>query len=449
MRMRKLGHGHSIMFFAPLEIDERIRSLASKHRENDIDTLDILHWAIRGTCDDIQQRAPHWALQGTDHSSRYAAWSRFCQDHLTAQELSDNWLQPEAKSLENIYGPHNSTHSLTVTSDIRRRCEELGILSLRNASLDEEQEREVIHEAERERQVERPQRVSPAIHSIHQDVITFVKTGVIPLNSKAFHPAFKTLDATSAATKEAHVWSSCVLVTTDFQRTVESSKNVDDYMRPVQWIVSGENAGKEALVILSPHEINHLLTAIRSSDRVHLHLYTPRVLKSMRPCDDLAFYSIPSLPIWWITPPLLMDQLNVFAGQLYLKDLKTYVRLCRFLCVYASDLEGQGGIEVGCNGFIAPRNRPWHLQAVHAFQNSPLLSVSTLMRIRRKGTQFSLTHMGKLLDGRLLSEDDFGGFDDVRPAPLSYSFSDWAADHYPNMLSIVQNDSDCDRMMVD
>ena len=417
MRMRKLGHGHSIMFFAPLEIDRRIRSLANRHTGDDIDTMDILHWAIRETCDDIQQRAPHWVLQGTDHSYRYSAWSGFCKDQLTPEELSDKWLQPEAKSLENLYSPDGTSNfSLDIPRSILHRCNELGIYSQCNASMDEEQEREVIHEAEREHQAERPPRVPPAAHSIHQDVTTFARTGIVPQNSKAFRPAFETLDTTSAATKEARVWSSCVLVTADFERTIKSSKNVDDYLRPVEWIVSGKMAGKEVLVILSPHEVNHLLTDIRSSHSIHLHLYTPRVLKSMKPCDDLALYSIPSVPIGWIAPSLLMDQLNVFAGQLYLKDMKTYTRLCRFLCVYTRDLEGEEGIEVGYNGFISPENRPAHLQTTHSFENSPLLSVKMLVGIRRKGMQFSLTHMGKLLDGRLLSEDDFRDGDDVRPS---------------------------------
>ena len=207
-----------------------------------------------------------------------------------------------------------------------------------------------------------------------------------------------------------------MLVTTDFERTVEPSKNVDGYLRPVQWIASGHRAEKEVLVVLSPHEANHLLTDIRSSHSIHLHLYTPRVLKSMKPCDDLALYSIPSVPAGWIAPSLLMDQLNVFAGQLYLKDMKTYTRLCRFLCVYTRDLEGEEGIEVGYNGFISPENRPAHLQTTRSFENSPLLSVKALVGIRRKGMQFSLTHMGKLLDGRLLSEDDFRDGDDVRPS---------------------------------
>jgi hypothetical protein len=36
------------------------------------------------------------------------------------------------------------------------------------------------------------------------------------------------------------------------------------------------------------------------------------------------------------------------------------------------------------------------------------------MGLRRKAMRFALTHMGKLLDGRLLSEDDFDGCEDVR-----------------------------------
>ena len=433
MRMRKLGHGHSIMFFAPLETDRHIRSVANKGSWDNINTMDILHWTIRETCDDIEQRAPHWVQQGMDHTSRYDAWSGFCNDQLTSEELSCKWLQPEAKSLENLYAPHNTSNlSLAITSDIRQRCEELGILSLRNVSMDEEQEREVIHEAERERQVERPPRVPPTIHSVHPDVAAFVKTGVIPSNSKSFRPAFETLNATSAATNEAHVWSSSVLATTDFQETVSSSGNVGDYLRPVQWIVSGKQGHKDVLVILSSYEVNHLIPDIRSSNSVHLHLYTPRVTKSMKPCDDLALYSIPMAPTGWTAPSLLVDQLNVFAGQLYLKDYETYIRLCRFLCVYARDLEGEDGIEIGSDGFIAPDNRPRQLQNTHTFQSTPLLSVRKLIGLRRKGMCFTLTHMGKLLDGRLLSEDDFrdgfqvddASFIEVNPFTLSFlSFS--------------------------
>ncbi|KAF8555164.1 hypothetical protein OG21DRAFT_1572590 [Imleria badia] len=414
MRMRKLGHHHSIMFFAPLEVDRRIRSVASKSPSDDIDTMDILQWAIRETCDDIQQRAPHWAQQGIDHTSRYVAWTSFCRDGLSSEKLSDNWLQPEAKKLVDLYGPHKTSNSaLRAAPDILQRCVELGVLSLRDVSMDEEQEREVIHEAERERQIERPPRVSPATHSIHPDVVAFVRTGVVPTTTKAFSHAFETLEVTSAAANEAHIWSTDILTTIDFQKTVKSSSKVDDYLRPVMWVVSGERARKEALVILSPYEANYLLPNIRASHKVHLHLYTPRVTKSMKPCDNLVLYNIPAVPTGWALPSSLMDQLNLFAGQLYLKDYETYIRLCRFLCVYTRDLQSEEGIEIGCDGFISPNHRPGRMQSVFTFQTSPLESLRKLMSLRRKGVRFALTHMGELLHGRLLSEYDFSdGCDD-------------------------------------
>ena len=428
--MRQLGHGHSVMWFAPLEIDRRIRSVASKGPSDVIDTTDILQWAIREACDDIERRTPHWAQQGVDHTSRYADWTSFCRGELSSAELSDKWLQPEAKRLEDLYGPHKTLNfalinevskkrkkkknvGLLAAPAIRQRCIELGVSCLRDVSMDEEQEREVIHEAEHERQVERPPRAPPAIHSIHQAVVDFVQTGVVPTMTNSFCRAFETLDATSAAANGALIWSPYILATTDFQKTVGSSSKVDDYLRPVMWVVSGKRAQNEVLVILSPYEANHLLPAIKSSDKVHLHLYTPRITRSMKPCDDFTLYSIPAVPAGWTPSSSSMDLLNMFAGQLYLKDHEAYIRLCRFLCVYAMDLQGEEGIEVGCDGFISPNTRPRHLRNSYPFQISPLDSLRRLMGLRRKGMRFAPTHMGKLLDGRLLFEDDFDGGDDA------------------------------------
>ena len=392
MRMRKLGHGHSVMFFAPLEIDGHIRSLAIKGLLDNIDTMDILHWVICETCEETQQRAPHWAQQGMDHTSRYAVWSGFCEGRVTPKALLDKWLQPEAKHLENLYAPcYTSNPPLPATPAIRQRCEELGILSLPNVGVEEEQERELVHEAEREQQVERPQGLPPVVHSIHQDVVVFVKTGIIPTNSPAFRPAFKSLDATSAASNEAHVWSRSVRVTMDFEKTVDSPEKMDDFLRPVQWFVSGKTARQDpALVVLSPYEVNQLMPDIKSSDNIYLHVYTPRVTRFMKSCDNHALYCIPTAPTGRTAPSRLMDQLNIFAGQLYLKDYETYIRLCHFLYAYGGN------------------------QNTRTFQSTPLPSLKTLMGLRRKGIYFTQTHMGKLLDGRQLFEGDFDGCGDVR-----------------------------------
>ena len=417
--MRKLGHSHSIMFFAPLEVDQRIRSVAGKDKDtlDVIDTVDILHWAIRETWDYIQRWAPHWVQQGMDHTSRYAAWSSFRRGQLTSKMLADKWLQPEAKRLEDLYEPRDASNPAFLTAqDIRQRCIDLGVLSLCSVGMDEEQEREVVYEGKREH-VERPSSVLPANHSIHQDVIDFVKTGVIPrtnffrTRTQAFGPAFETLHATSAATNEAYIWSQSVMTTTDFEETIKGSGKRDDYLRPVHWIVSAKRGSNDVLVILSPYEVNHLLPDIRSSNKVHLHLYTPRIIKSMKSCDDLALYSIPTVPNGWIPPSSFMDELNVFAGQLYLKDYETYIRLCRFLCVYSRDLQGEEGIEVERDGFILPRNRSKfsQTQLAHTFSSTPIAALRALMDLRSKGINFTSTHMGKLLHGRLLFEGDFDG----------------------------------------
>ena len=133
-------------------------------------------------------------------------------------------------------------------------------------------------------------------------------------NSKAFRPAFQSLEVTRASSKEAHVWRPPVLVTTDFEKTVSSSNKIDDYLRPVQWIVSGKRTQQAVLVILSPYEADYLILYIRSNNSLRLHLYTRRIVKFMKPCDDLALCSIPTVPTGWISPSLLMDQLDVFAG---------------------------------------------------------------------------------------------------------------------------------------
>ena len=92
------------------------------------------------------------------------------------------------------------------------------------------------------------------------------------------------------------------------------------------------------LVLLSPFEADRLMPDIRVSKYVHLHVYTPRTSKRMRPADDLMFYAIPPVPDNWTPPWDLIDQLNVFAGQLYLRDYGSYLWLRHFLGIQTKDL---------------------------------------------------------------------------------------------------------------
>ncbi|KAI6118443.1 hypothetical protein F5141DRAFT_999967 [Pisolithus sp. B1] len=410
MRMRRLGHGHSAMFFAPLEVDRSIRDAAKKRGGDVIHPSDILLWAMGETCMDIQNSGPQWAQQGRDHGLRYSAWSEFCNTNITSQELAATWRQPDAKTLEELYAPCNpKERPLLSIPAIDQRCQELDVSPSTDFNMNEEHEREIIHEIERETQVTRPPPATPAVHRMSAVVRNFVRTGEVTPGPTAPIPMFDSFRDATPFAQEKTVWSRLILATLDYCTVVQAGAgpNVGEYFRPVNWILSSQLAGKTILVILSPFEVNELLPEIRSSEFVCLHIYTPRTQARMRPCDDLHLYTIPSAPSYPISPASLMDQINLFAGQLYLRDYITYLRLCRFLCVYADDLAGEGDLEVESDGFIAPAHRPLRARSMDSFQKSPLPFLKHVINLRRRGMNFVATHMGKILHGRLLKEEDF------------------------------------------
>ncbi|KAG2133788.1 uncharacterized protein EDB93DRAFT_1232709 [Suillus bovinus] len=407
MRMRKLGNGHSVMFFAPMEVDRSIRSATQKAHIDDIDVADILQWTMLETCLDIQMRAFHWAQQGSDFNTRHSAWTKFSRAPTTSiSPLKTAWLQPEECSLEYMYAPRSPSQvSHVCDADIQRKCEELGVLMGPERSMDEEQEREVVHEVERERQVQRPPKVQPAARdSVHVDIRRFVRTGQIPAWSPAFIPALSSLVNTTAEFHESEQWAQNVLVTRDFSRTVGTflaKQKADEYLRPVNWVVYS-NAG--VLVVMSPNEVNTLLPHIRRSKVVHLCIYTPRTTNTMKACDDLQLYRVPSAPHLTLPEPLIC-QLNLFAGQLYFSSYEKYLHTCNLLGLNAPDL-GDEDLIVDSDGFIGEENRP-SARASCPFKRSQLPPLKELFGMRRKGMGYLPTHIGKMFHGRILTKGDF------------------------------------------
>ncbi|KAG1848861.1 hypothetical protein F4604DRAFT_127913 [Suillus subluteus] len=409
MRMRKLGHGHSVMFFAPPEVDRNIRDVNNKDNTGDIHVSDILVWAMAETCLDIQHHAPQWLQHGMDYRSRHRSWSSFLSDKVTPAAFALSWLQPEAKHLERLYATAPVSYSASQTSveeDLLERFHKLGFSILPDNRLDEEQVREVVNEVELQREVERPLLVTPANHVIDKDVQFFIQTGCIPKDSGVFTPIFDVLTTTSAAISSSQPWTHHILASRDFATAlVGFSDKTDNYIRPINWILS--SAASRVLVIISPFEANALLPDIRASLQVHLHIYTPRVIRMMKPCDDLRLYSIPSLPMQWTPHEALILQLNIFAGQLYFLHHSTYVQLCRFLGIYIADIEGQGAFEVQSDGFIRPEDLLPTANQPGLFEQSPIPMLKALFSIRRKGMGYLPTHIGKLLSAQRLTNEDF------------------------------------------
>ncbi|KAG8956413.1 hypothetical protein FRC03_010888 [Tulasnella sp. 419] len=134
----------------------------------------------------------------------------------------------------------------------------------------------------------------------------------------------------------------------------------------------------------------------------------------MKSFEDLAFHCIPALTESWTKPDSdLTTRLNLWAGQLYLEDESAYHHLCNFLGLYS--WQPKEGDNIQPDGFIKPEHRHATAIANSSFQNSPVPYLKRLFAARRKGMDYSPTHIGKILRGRLLSGEDFHK-EDVGPA---------------------------------
>ena len=406
MRMRQLGKGHSVMFFAPGEVDRRIRSLIPGGMASGgcIRVLDVLRWAMQETCEDIYQHLPYWAQQGLDHHKRFTAYKEYSSTG-NSEILRSAWLQPESRTLEEMYlvAPSASTSpEINSIPSLSERIERLGAMMSVDVRMAEEQEREVNHEIERERHIERPPKVQPAQHIIHGDIREFVETGKLPVSLRHISPLLAPVYMASALDSTTE-WSPSPLATTDFITTILDDSNdtaLTEYLRPVNWILSSGSGKDSAVIVISPYEANALLPIIRKSKRVRLHIYAPRVTSSMRSYSDLTFYTIPDSPATpWVAPAHVRMELNLFAGQLYFDRREEYERVCVML---ALSMAHPGAEDCEIDGFVPPMYRTG---GSSPFAKSKISILRTLVGLRRKGMGYHRTHLGQVLNANPLSEE--------------------------------------------
>jgi len=413
--MRKLGQGQSVVFCAPPDIDRRIREAERIQDPCSVKVIDILSWVMSNTCIDIEHHIPHWVQQGVDHDNRHTADSEFLTSEGDVEVLRDAWLQPAARSLEEMYNL-STTDSFNTVKDIpamQERLRKLGVTTVRDVRMEEEQEREVSHEVEQEQQIERPPKVTPAEPHLNKKVRSFVRHGT---DFDVFFPLMTPLRSEFNAVAPRNPWlrRPQVLCTQDFMTTTKDGREksvVTNYLRPVNWIVSHVlQDGRLIFIVMSPYEVNRLLPDIRVSEYVRLHMYTPRTTQAMKPLDNLAFYCIPPLPSGNELPSFevrfnVRCQLNIWAGQLYLDSYETYLNLCLLLGISSSEETGYSSVE--SDRFVPRRGRIKEMVDVCLFDKSPMVLLKTLFGLRRKGMSYHQTHMGKILHARLLSKRDF------------------------------------------
>ena len=422
------------MFFAPGEVDRRIRRLiptGEESSEGGIRVIDILRWAMYETCEDIARNLSQWAHQGLDHGRRFSAYKEYLSTG-DVTVLKSAWMLPESRTLKEMYDPVSNAQGSELYQQVkgvpslRSRLERLEVTKLTDVKMSEEQEREqereVHHEVEREREVERPRKVEPAKHSIHLDIVTFVRTGKLPRRPTHIIPLLaptgidKVLDSSPD-------WSLSPRSTLDFATTTRypSSERLTDYLRPVNWVVSSGFGKDSVAIVISPYEVNELLPDIRKSNEVRLHIYAPKVAASMRSFSDLTFYTIPeSSTIAWTCPAQIRTQLNLFAGQLYFDSKEEYESVC---VLFALSMAHPDAEEIGVDGFVLPQYRTGKSSPLSV---SVIKTFKRLISLRRKGMGYDKTQLGRVLDARPLQDSDFTSYVELRtwePLPRETSYA--------------------------
>ena len=361
-----------------------------------------------------------WASQGSRFQDHNSLWTEARADGKThmPKATAEDFLEVEAQSLVARYHPLTTTSvaDLGIDDPITRRCNQLGELQHVSASLHEEQERELSPEIEEERQIQRPLRAEPARHSIHPDLRRFVSTGMLRERSKAFRSVFEALsDSSAMAHLDVKACPRGLLVSSDFATTIQShgssSYVSDSYQRSVQWIVTGRPCGDTAaesienVVAISPYEAHELLPVIVASKAVHLHIYAPRPNMAFRALDSLDLYTVPEMQTLH-RPRSLIAELNIFAGQSYFKSFRQYAETCDFLGLKWRTDSHKLVLPDGSalwDGTSKPRDYSQLGDGVAKF-------LGVLMTtIRRNCEAIDKTHVGRVLDGRLLYAEDFNG----------------------------------------
>lgn len=422
MRMRKLGHGQSIVFCVPEEIEHKIMQMKSQAASH-ITVSDIIKWAITETMDDTTRSIPLWVTQGLRFGKHSSVWHQ--RDDLPgghSSEWAKSFLENESKSLEQRYRPNNSRSSLLETSDdindaFKQKVidHRLDMSKLHEADLQEEQERELSPEAEEERQIERPPPAAPMRHAIHANVKHLVHHGFANLKDGGFQSAFTTLDTTSAAKfVRLNQFPQRLLVTDDFAWTVRlnfvNGDQSDFFQRPVNWVLTS-TLRPGTVFIVSAYEVQKLLPQIRASAFVTLHLYAPRTSMSQRPLDHLALYTVPDREAVQI-PSQTSSLLNLFAGQLYMQSYEEYTKMCDLLGLAWTVADD---VEIEADGFIPQESKTGMVVNKSMFTRSPTKFLQIFMtNVRRNNESIEKTHMGKLLSGTLLGQEEFDA-DQVQP----------------------------------
>ena len=374
--------------------------ITGKSEFDALDGYDVISWALSQSCLHIERSEPLRIMQGLSyHQRQLSAETYFAKEkvggmleHTTIEEF----VEKEKQSLHDLYAPSfmrdkSASRLLEANSRSRdpsvqaliHRWNEIDPETAEGANVHEEYEREIAHEVEQEKEIQRPRRAEASKRIVDPRLEEFVRTGDLKTLRRfdnAYNSVVQYTSAGEACSPYSGAWDR-IRVSQGFVSTVvpphssSDSEYLNEYLRPVNWILTSKvtQAPSEALVI-SQYEANQLMDNMHhAAAHVTLHIYEPRVTRSMPSMESATIPESPSTQEWIALDASLRRQLHLFAGQLYFDSYEDY-------CGFRDSLPSDVG----------------HLRVLKKW-----------MGIRRRGQNYLESHIGQIVSGQVLQEEAF------------------------------------------
>ncbi|KAK3353831.1 hypothetical protein B0T25DRAFT_632188 [Lasiosphaeria hispida] len=343
MRLRALGSTQAVVFFAPPEVHQSIVDTCKLPRGQSVDSSHVVTWLLEQTCHANEQLRGLHLAQGYDFCRRAGAqlrYSNFLEDEADRAKLLSVIRRPERQTLVTLYGAETaagrpSSPPVAGSFPPGKLCELMLELNREqemssgdkghNSVLEEvEQEREVEFQAEQVRQTqERPTYEALRFPGLHPAIRRFVETGNLS-GELGYQHAFSAMASTRIGREYGAppAKESRLFVSGEYMRTItlRDGSDIDDFLRPVEWILL--NPTSQIALIVVPEEAELLIPMLRettSSKRgalTHLITYVLPLSRDMSNFDGLL-HSLPPLPAGHQVSGRLWMELDIFAGRLY------------------------------------------------------------------------------------------------------------------------------------
>jgi hypothetical protein len=368
MRLRMLGHGHTVFFFASDEVHQQI---AKRRDFENIHTIDILSWAIENSKNQIKDNFSNWAVNGLSSYRRDAIFQDYKRD-LDLKNYTKKTTQQDLVDLIELYDDNRiDTNLISIIKDMDNAIQKILIKSSslnffkKNSAkiihkldefvqnlkafitsyFNEEQELEMEIEKHEEKEVEESPCAEPLENELELDVLRFVLEGEYNRNSKSFISLSNSLDESSLERLMHHkAWSDQVFTTKDFSKTVEKNDNTDSYLRQPRWLCYNQDLN--VILIMSEYETNKLLPYVKGSKYNSIALLLPRCRKNQKRIISFSNIEIPSY---------LLEQISIYAGSLYFNSKEEEENFLSFISFCPSSNNPPYLSLINKNGYVGEK----------------------------------------------------------------------------------------------